>query len=513
MPAAPSPADVSPRELFQAFFYDKQQVGELLNLVQLSKSLFSQIFITIVISVASEIYLMATTLVFAAQTNFILLLLLLSGLPVENFVTSAFMMPMTRRAVVLMSAMKEMQGALTDYFGFVKYFIVQNCSSFAYALAESSVVRAASGEWTISMFKFLSHGPKAVILTCLNDGTQYYGLVEVYRTRARPRPFTFGALAAVQSYAGMVRSSINKISQVLLQLPATAARSSWPLMVMERAASRRTAVCVGDELVDWGDLSFEEVLFAYPTAPDTMVLRGLTCVIRSGIPTGLAGPSGNGKSTIFSLILRLYEVNEGGILLGDAPYIAYSLRSTLRHIGLIAQDPVLFALTVRENILYGNRVASEEEMRGVCERVAVDEFVSKMDQGYDSQISPDGGSLSGGQKQRVAIARALLRDPTVMLLDEATSALDARTEAVVVDALDAYFSSKAKTAIVIAHRLNTLLHTKYILFMNEGRVVEEGYVGEIDSRDGGIFAGQIAKHRGNMGTFKSVALTVGKFGK
>ena len=184
------------------------------------------------------------------------------------------------------------------------------------------------------------------------------------------------------------------------------------------------------------------------------------------------GPSGSGKSTVAQLISRLYDPGEGGLRFDGRAYDELDASWLRRQIGVVSQEPMLFAASVAENIRFGNPSASESELRAAAESANCVEFIDRFEDGYETLVGERGVQLSGGQKQRIAIARALLRDPCVLVLDEATSALDVASEQLVQEALERLMVGR--TTLVIAHRLSTVRGADRVVVLDEGRVIEEG---------------------------------------
>uniref|UniRef100_A0A914UQN7 Mitochondrial potassium channel ATP-binding subunit n=1 Tax=Plectus sambesii TaxID=2011161 RepID=A0A914UQN7_9BILA len=222
-----------------------------------------------------------------------------------------------------------------------------------------------------------------------------------------------------------------------------------------------------------GTIKFDNVCFTYPTRPGQVVLEDLNLDVAPGTVVALCGPSGGGKSTIAALLERFYEPNSGQISI-DGHDIRTLDPEWLRGqaIGLISQEPVLFATTIAENIRYGRSDATDEEVREAARLANAHEFVTGFPQGYNTVVGERGVTLSGGQKQRVAIARALLKNPPILILDEATSALDAESERLVRDALDR--AVQGRTVLVIAHRLSTIQNSDQIMIIKGKRVAEAG---------------------------------------
>jgi len=221
-----------------------------------------------------------------------------------------------------------------------------------------------------------------------------------------------------------------------------------------------------------GEIDFEDVEFSYPTRPDIKVLKGLTFSAKPKQTVALVGESGCGKSTTVSLLERLYLPSAGKIKLDGVPIDELEIEWLRSQIGLVSQEPTLFATTIYENIRYGKPDATKEEIEAAAKMANAHNFICSFPQGYDTPVGEKGATLSGGQKQRIAIARALVRNPKILLLDEATSALDSESEKIVQDALDR--AREGRTTIVIAHRLSTIRNADLIVVIDEGTVYEQG---------------------------------------
>ncbi|EFH46332.1 P-glycoprotein 9 [Arabidopsis lyrata subsp. lyrata] len=221
-----------------------------------------------------------------------------------------------------------------------------------------------------------------------------------------------------------------------------------------------------------GDIELKDVYFRYPARPDVQIFAGFSLFVSNGTTVALVGQSGSGKSTVISLIERFYDPESGQVLIDNIDLKKLQLKWIRSKIGLVSQEPVLFATTIRENIAYGKEDATDQEIRTAIELANAAKFIDKLPQGLDTMVGEHGTQMSGGQKQRLAIARAILKNPKILLLDEATSALDAESERIVQDALVNLMSNR--TTVVVAHRLTTIRTADVIAVVHQGKIVEKG---------------------------------------
>jgi ATP-binding cassette, subfamily B, bacterial len=234
-----------------------------------------------------------------------------------------------------------------------------------------------------------------------------------------------------------------------------------------------------------GEIAFDDVTFSYPLRPKTAALDGVTFHVATGERVAIVGPSGAGKTTIFSLLLRFYDVSSGSVRVDGVPVDQADLALLRSRFAIVPQETALFADTVAANIAYGVDEASADEIERAARAAFAHDFIAALPEGYATMLGERGVTLSGGQRQRIAIARAVLRNAPILLLDEATSALDSESETLVQRALDSIM--EGRTTLVIAHRLSTVTRADRILVLDRGRLVEEGTHQTLIAR-GGIYA-------------------------
>jgi ATP-binding cassette, subfamily B, bacterial len=295
---------------------------------------------------------------------------------------------------------------------------------------------------------------------------------------------TVGQLIVFISYLAQLYAPINQISQ------------SWGLIAGARVGARRVFEVLDAEpdMMDGtksfptkgarGDILFRDVGFRYRR--ETPVLHGIDLEVPAGSKIAIVGPTGAGKSTLVSLLARFHDPIEGAIEIDGADLREYTLKSLRSQIAMVLQPPLIFPLSVRDNIAYGRPGAEDAAIERAARLARIDERIAALPEGYDTVIGESGMSLSEGEKQRITIARALLRDAPILILDEPTSALDVTTEALVMAGIERLM--EGRTTFIIAHRLSTVQRCDRIVVLRGGALVEQGSLAELLRRDG-VFAG------------------------
>lgn len=347
--------------------------------------------------------------------------------------------------------------------------------NFAKEVEESfriAITRIRARAWLTGLVILLVFGAIDLVL--------WIGARDVVNNNMSP-----GTLGSFVFYAIVVAGSLGSLSEVWGEIQRAAGASERLLELLREEPDIKAPenpVAISETLDE--PIMFEEVQFHYPSRKDMPALHDFSLNIMPGETVAIVGPSGAGKSTVFQMLLRFYDPQLGKIRINGVD-ITQAEPSAVRALtGLVPQDPIIFADTAFDNILYGRPDATEEEVKAAAKAAACD-FIQDLPEGFQTEFGERGIKLSGGQRQRIAIARAILRDSEILLLDEATSALDAQSEQLVQKALENLM--KGRTTLVIAHRLATVLNADRIIVMDKGRVLTEGTHEEL-MQQGGLYA-------------------------
>jgi ATP-binding cassette subfamily B protein len=324
------------------------------------------------------------------------------------------------------------------------------------AAYSTAVARVRLKAWLISLVMPIGFCAIGVIL--------WIGGHDVFAGR-----LTAGELSAFVFYAAVVAIGAGTVSEVWSEIQKAAGATEHLMELLDTQPVLITAappLHLPPRIA--GAVRFDNVGFSYPTRPETLALGPVSFDVRPGERLALVGPSGAGKSTLFALLLRFYDPTRGRVLIDGADIRHCDPRELRRAVALVPQDPVIFAMSVTENVRFGRPEASMEEVVAACQAAHALEFVEELPRGFETNLGERGVKLSGGQRQRISIARALLADRPILLLDEATSSLDAESERKIGEALERLASGR--TTLVIAHRLATVRNADRIIVLERGRV-------------------------------------------
>jgi ATP-binding cassette subfamily B protein/subfamily B ATP-binding cassette protein MsbA len=305
---------------------------------------------------------------------------------------------------------------------------------------------------------------------------------------------TTGVIVAFQMYAFMLIQPVWQIISSVSTTQRALAAMERIFAVLEMPQDKPDVPDAVDAPTQVEEFRFDDVSFEY--RPGTPVIRNLGLNVKGGQTVALVGPSGAGKTTVTDLVARFYDPTRGSILLNGTDLRKLKLSSYRRLLAIVQQDVFLFDGTVRENIAYGRRGATDAQIIDAATRANAHEFIARLPDGYDTIIGERGFKLSGGQRQRLSIARAILADPQILILDEATSNLDTESEQLIQASLSELL--RGRTTFVIAHRLSTITHADLIVVLEDGRLVETGTHDQL-MQNGGLYADMVERQQKSFG--------------
>ncbi|XVF66026.1 hypothetical protein PTKIN_Ptkin10aG0001300 [Pterospermum kingtungense] len=352
----------------------------------------------------------------------------------------------------------------------------------AIAKYNKSLSKAYKSEVQESLATGLGFGTLMCILFCTYGFAFWFGGKMILE-----KGYTAGNVINVIFAVVISSLSLGMASTCLSAFAAGQAAASKMFEVINRTPKIDAYDTKGRKMDDiFGEIEIRNVYFSYPARPKELVLKGFTLSIPSGRTSALVGQSGSGKSTVISLIERFYDPVAGEVLIDGFNIKEFQIHWIRQKIGLVSQEPVLFASSIRDNIAYGRNNATSEDITAAAILANAANFIYKLPQGLDTMVGEHGIQLSGGQKQRIAIARAILKDPRILLLDEATSALDAESERSVQEALDRAMINR--TVVIVAHRLSTVRNADLIAVIKQGKIVEKGSHAELLKHRNGVYS-------------------------
>ncbi|KAM1009526.1 hypothetical protein FF1_044947 [Malus domestica] len=356
-------------------------------------------------------------------------------------------------------------------------------SEFSVALQGSVKLGLSQG-----LAKGLAIGSNGVVFAIWSFMSYYGSTMVMYHSARGGTVFAVGAAIAVGGLAlGSGLSNLKYFSEAC-------SAAERIMEVIRRVPKIDSDNMEGECLEDVsGEVEFKHLEFAYPSRPESIIFKDFNLTIPAGKTVALVGGSGSGKSTVISLLQRFYDPLGGEVLLDGVAINKLQLKWLRSQMGLVSQEPALFATSIKENILFGKEDAEIEEVIEAGKAANAHNFISQLPQGYDTQVGERGVQMSGGQKQRIAIARAIIKKPRILLLDEATSALDSESERVVQEALDK--AAVGRTTIIIAHRLSTIRNADVIAVVQNGQVMEIGSHDELSQRENGHYTSLVRLQR------------------
>jgi len=463
-------------------FFSNRRVGELNSRISADLSQVQDTLTTTIAEMLRQTVLLVGGIIFMALISKKLVFALLLVLPVMVVFAvffGRFIKKISRQAQDKMAESNTIVEETLLGIANVKAFVNESFEATRYSNTIRDVANIA-----IKGAKFRGMFVSFIVL-CVFGGILAvvgYGCVLVSQ-----HEITFGELLKFSLYAMFLGSSLGSFPELFANLQKTVGASE---RVLEILAEQGEEVSINEEdnVVKQkitGNLSFQNVSFAYPSRPEIEVLTKVSFEAKAGQKVAIVGPSGSGKSTTAGLILQFYHPQSGEILFDGKPADAYSLTDIRNQVAIVPQDVVLFGGTILENIAYGKLCATKEEIIQSAKQANAHQFIMSFPEGYETVVGERGVKLSGGQRQRIAIARALLKNPSILILDEATSSLDSESERLVQEALEELM--KGRTSIIIAHRLSTIREADIIIVLEKGQILESGSHEQLISNEQGLY--------------------------
>lgn len=460
-------------------FFNKRRVGELNSRISADISLLQETFTTTLAEFLRQMLIIIGGITLLAVTSWKLTLFMLAILPPVIILTVFFGKFIRRYAKTVQEKVADSQviveETLQGIFN-VKSFVSESFEILRYRDRTDEAAQAGikGGLYRAAFASFVVFGLFGALVAVIWRGSTMIATGELQT----------GQLFAFIIYSGFIGGSIGGLADVYSRIQKAVGAAESLLGIFDESPEPLNLDDENNERLN-GDIEVKSLRFSYPSRPDVTVLKDINFTANKGDRIAIVGTSGGGKSTLVSLLLQLYRNYEGDILFDQKEAREHHLKTIRANIGVVPQEVLLFGGSIKENILYGNPNASEDEVMDAAKRAYAHDFIMSFPEGYDTLVGERGVQLSGGQRQRIAIARMMLKNPSILLLDEATSALDSESESMVQKALEELM--QGRTSIVIAHRLSTIRNADQILVVQGGEVVESGSHAQLMEESDGVY--------------------------
>jgi ABC-type multidrug transport system fused ATPase/permease subunit len=462
------------------YFFERNRVGDLTSRISEDVNRLASVFSTTLAELIRQVLILVTGIIFLMVTTPKLSLTMLATFPVivvgamffGRFVRNLSKSRQKSLANTNTVVEETLQNVQT-----VKAFTNETLEYNRYKLEMSNVVTTS-----LKLAKYRAIFASFIIIVLF--GVIFF-ILWFGATMVQNQQMTIGQLVSFISYTAIIGGAIGSLGNFYTEIVAAMGGTERIREILKEPVEVDVPVHVKRPPVK-GHIHFDNVHFDYPSRPDVSVLRGIDMDIQPGQKIALVGQSGSGKSTIASLLMRLYDWQQGKITLDGTDIRSMDLVTYRSVFALVPQEVLLFGGTIRENIMYGKPDATERELEHAARVSNSIDFIMSFPEGFETIVGERGIKLSGGQRQRIAIARAVLRNPDILILDEATSSLDAESEKLVQEALDRLL--EGRTAIIIAHRLATIRNVDTIYVLEHGRIVEKGTHEELSMNEEGLYS-------------------------
>ena len=462
------------------FFFERNRVGDLTSRISEDVNRLSTIFSTTLAELVRQVLILVSGVVFLLITTPKLSLTMLATFPVivvGAMFFGRFVRSLSKSRQKSLANTNTVVEETLQNINTVKAFTNE---TFEYDRYKKEMGQVVKTSLQLAKYRAIFASFIIIILFGAIFFILWYGA-----TMVQDDVMTTGQLVTFIAYTAIIGGSIGSLGNFYTEIVTALGGTERIREILNETTEVNVPLMVNRPGVN-GHIVFDNVYFEYPSRPEMPVLRGINMDIRPGEKIALVGQSGSGKSTIASLLMRLYPWQRGNITLDGKNISDMDLSSYRSIFALVPQEVLLFGGTIRENILYGKPEASEEDLLNAARISNSLEFIQSFPDGFLTIVGERGIKLSGGQRQRIAIARAVLRNPDILILDEATSSLDAESEKVVQEALERLL--EGRTAIIIAHRLATIRNVDRIYVLEDGKIVEQGNHEELSMKEEGVYS-------------------------
>lgn len=451
-------------------FFDRQKVGEVVNRMTGDIAAAQNFVGSALVSATMDMACVSVIVILLFFAHWKLALVSLSIIPCYGLTNHFLTKRIKAKSRAIHDKLQEISGELHEQFS-----AISTIQAFTQEKNEADEFREQSEDYLDSILDNVKLQSIALALTSFLTAigpilVLWYGVIEVWNGR-----LSVGTLMAFYAYLGMLYQPIQRLTELNLILTNSLAAMDRIFEMFDTYPEVQERPRPVNLTRARGEIVFENLSFKYNGG--LPVLSHFHLEIPAGKSIAFVGPSGGGKSTLMKLLLRFYDVNEGGIKIDQTDIREVSLNSLRKQIALVAQEPLLLSGTIVENLRYGKPEASLDEIRQAADAASASRFIERLPLGYETPIGERGVRLSGGERQRLALARAFLKNASILVLDEPTSALDADSEDLIKQALNQLL--KGRTSLIIAHRLSTLEFVDEIVVIENGRILERGTHGEL----------------------------------